>query len=112
MSLSLQIAKQDFASKINDPRADLAGDSNQWIDFLTLARKIYGDEFYYLMHGFRCCGLRIRTSEKGYILRPEVDPEGRIGFYPDEYEGMRDKYLLKQVDKIKYLLSVLRTGGN
>jgi hypothetical protein len=97
-------------TKIKDPRPDLKEDSNLWDILLKIIAVKFGNcEFYWTMQGFRCMGLRILlSSEETYILRPEIDQTGHIGFFPDEYEPLRDKHLRPYIEKIEEVLPLLK----
>jgi hypothetical protein len=93
MSITTKIM-DEYRDKITDPRPDLTGDSAKWQDFLILAWMKWAKAdrmFYENLRGLRCGGTLIGDNGKGgYKLVPLVDD--RLGFYPGEYEEIRDKY--------------------
>ena len=57
------------------------------------------------LHGFRCAGTRIRQGQKGYVLRPDVDPTGNLAWGSQTaYEEDREKWLRPHAGKIAELL--------
>jgi hypothetical protein len=93
MSITTKIM-DEYRDKIIDPRPDLTKDSAQWQNFLILAYMKYGKSdplFFENLRGLRSCGTLIGDNGKGgYKLMPLVDD--KRGFYPGEYEAIRDKY--------------------
>lgn len=94
-----------FPDLTEDPRPDLAEDSEAWRRFLKLA--LANDEtLAEILHGFRCAGARLvrRKSGFGFVLRP--DP----GYNPDpEAYRMDAKRWLRPMGKqVEALLSSLR----
>lgn len=95
---------------VTDPRPDLAEDSELWTQLLALAetedRMLAG-----ALHGFRCMGTRIKRGQKGYVLRPDVDPTGNLAWpSQEEYEGAKEEWLRPYVRKIAELLKKLEEG--
>ena len=110
MSMTAKIM-DDYRSDIKDPRPDLADDSAKWQDLLILARMKYhkqDPDFCWNLYGFRCMGTRIVDNGKGgYKLEPLIDDHK--GFFPGEYEEMRDKYFpLEKRRQIRELLVMLK----
>lgn len=76
-----------------DPRPDLKEDHLLWSRLLDQASE-RNEELAGVLHGLRCGGTRIRKVKGRYILRPDVDPSGRIAWErKEDYEELRDKYL-------------------
>ncbi|MFZ3172057.1 MAG: hypothetical protein WA118_08765 [Carboxydocellales bacterium] len=89
-----------------DPRPDLAYDSADWEKLLEIAEK--ADRILTgILHGLRCCGLRLHRGGKGYVLRPDFDPNSSMWTSQAEYETDRDKWLLPYQEKIIELLRKL-----
>lgn len=92
----------------DDPRPDLQEDHQLWIRLLELAMKRYGEELAGILNGFRCGGTRLKQGKKGYILRPDVDPTGKVAWEStDEYERMKSKYLEPWRNEVAELLKEL-----
>ena len=91
--------------KIQDPRPDLAEDSELWKVLLNMAQE-QNPMLAGVLHGFRCLGTRIRQAKNGYILRPEIDP---VFAWPsqEEYEKERDRWLKPHTKEIAALLKRL-----
>jgi hypothetical protein len=111
MSITTKIM-DEYRGKIKDPRPDLTEDSAKWEDLLILAYMKYSKsdpEFYGTLKGMRSCGTRIVDNGKGgYKLAPLVDD--RLGFYPGEYETMRDKFFdTERKIRVGELLAIVKT---
>lgn len=85
-----------------DPRPDLKSDSILWKKLLSLAE----GETRAVLHGFRCCGTLIVCKNGRYILRP-LFHKSRGWESKEDYEKMREKYLLPRSSEIASLLSRL-----
>lgn len=97
--------------EIVDPRPDFLEDSALWTKLLKLVGRRYGAEgleLFGILHGMRCCGLRVRVGQSGgYVLRPEISyKDGFKDLY--EYETLRDKYLKPHVKTITELMRLLK----
>jgi len=92
---------------VKDPRPDLTSDSKLWTRLLQLAEK----ESPYLpgiLHGFRCEGTRIKKGQKGYALRPDIDPAGDSAWISKrEYDEEKQKWLNPYRQEIVQLLKKL-----
>jgi hypothetical protein len=91
---------------MTDSRPDLAYDSQDWTRLLTLAENI-NLELSGILHGMRCCGLRLHRGGQGWALRPELDPETSKWTTKAEYMADRDKWLMPYGDEIVALLNRL-----
>ncbi|MHB1167048.1 MAG: hypothetical protein ACYC0N_00725 [Carboxydocellales bacterium] len=89
-----------------DPRPELAYDSADWKKLLEIAETVNG-KLAGTLHGFRCCGLRLHRGGKGYVLRPDFDPNSSMWTSQAEYESDRDKWLLPYREKLIELLRKL-----
>jgi hypothetical protein len=90
-----------------DPRPDLADDSELWTRLLELA-EAEDRMFAGTLHGFRCMGTRIKRGQKGYILRPDIDPTGDTAWTSqNEYAEMKEEWLRPHISKIANLLRCL-----
>lgn len=95
---------QDYES---DPRPDLKEDHLLWNRLLRQAKQI-NEELGMILHGLRCGGTRIRKVKGWYVLRPDVDPAGKVAWEKQEdYEELRDKYLMPHVNVMKELMKQL-----
>ena len=87
------ISLQAMADPLDPRREDLPEDSALWqtvLEFTFKKKKQYGDLFY-ILHGFRGMGTRIKRTVKGnYVFRPEIDPAGKLA-WEDEGEYVRAK---------------------
>lgn len=95
--------------KITDPRPELTYDSADWKKLLERAEKVNG-MLTGTLHGFRCGGLRLHRGGKGYVLRPDFDPNSSIWTSQAEYEADKAKWLLPYQEEIKELLRQLDLG--
>jgi hypothetical protein len=95
---------------IIDPRPDLHYDSKEWTILLI---KVYAmnQDLASVLHGFRCCGLRLHRGGQGYALRPDMDPVTSKWLTKDDYLMDRDKWLLPYSKEITELLGQLNNGG-
>lgn len=76
-----------------DPRPDLKEDTALWTALLELAHE-YDDEICAVLNGFRCGGTRLKFGESRWVLRPDIDPTGRIAWESQAaYDEMKEKYL-------------------
>ena len=87
----------------DDPRPDLAGDSQMWARLLHEAAEIDFDDPYGLfgaLYGVRCCGARLEGTARGWrLVRPE-----EMGTW--EWEDLRDQWLMPH----RAALTALLTG--
>jgi hypothetical protein len=93
---------------MTDPRPDLKYDSQEWTNLLLIA----SDKNLMLagvLHGFRCCGLRLHKGKDGYVLRPDLDPESSKWTTKEQYFEDRDRWLVPHQEEIVELLNLL--GG-
>lgn len=97
-----------------DPRPDLSEDSELWSELLTIANSFHPNEkeknkkFCLVLHGMRCGGTRLRQGKNGWVLRPDIDPTGRVAWISqEEYEYFRDKYLKEWMIWLKFSLKRL-----
>ncbi|QJD87888.1 hypothetical protein [Cohnella herbarum] len=94
------------------PRPDLKYDSNKWATLLVLAYE-KNEELYGVLKGIRSGGTRLRVGKatngvKRWILKPDIDPSGKIAWASkSEYEEARDKYLMPHMEEIIMLLKKL-----
>lgn len=96
---------------ILDPRPEMTDDSELWTRLFKIMTRLGMNktQLYGTLHGFRCMGTRIIPGKSGgYVLRGDVDPEGRKAFYLGEYEELRDKYLKPHVKSITELMRLLK----
>jgi hypothetical protein len=91
---------------VTDPRPDLKTDSEEWTKLLTMAGTV-NLELAGVLHGFRCCGLRLQ-KDNGYVLRPEFNSNTRW-HNEAEYMADRNKWLAPFGREIIKLLD--RLGG-
>ena len=90
-----------------DPRNDLAYDSKDWERLLTLATEEDAD-LAWILHGFRCVGLRLHHDSQGYVLRPEFqDAKSSKWISQAQYEKDRDKWLKSHTENLIKLLDRL-----
>lgn len=90
-----------------DPRTDLKEDHPLWNRLLSLASGV-DIELAQVLHGLRCGGTRLRKLKGFFVLRPDVDPAGRVAWEKQEdYEELRDKYLKPRMDEVVDLLKRL-----
>jgi hypothetical protein len=90
----------NIGKRIIDPRPDLADDTIYWNRILGAAQK-KNVKLAYILHGFRCGGLRICD----YKLRPDYDDKESIWANKEEYEQDRDEWLVPYREEIRKLLS-------
>lgn len=77
-----------------DPRPDLQEDHQLWCRLLELAMERHGEELAGILNGFRCGGTRLKKGKTSYLLRPDIDPNGKVAWESvAEYEQMKNKYL-------------------
>jgi hypothetical protein len=87
------VLKEAAPYYIIDPRPDLEEDHHLWKQLLTIAHS-KDEELAKVLHGLRCGGTRIKKENKRYVLRPDIDPTGRVAWETEEdYRELRDKYL-------------------
>lgn len=90
-----------------DPRPDLKSDSKLWTKLLQLAKEMDPD-LAGVLHGFRCEGTRIKKGIKGYALRPDIDPAGKLAWESrKEYSVTSNKWLRPHQKEIVDLLKKL-----
>jgi hypothetical protein len=94
-----------------DPRPDLAEDSHLWNELLRIAYEFHPQlpeknaEFCGVLNGMRCGGTRIRAGKNGWVLRPDIDPTGRVAWSSQaEYDEMKQKYLARWLEWLKFAL--------
>ena len=92
-----------------DPRPDLTYDSEKWTTLLVLAN-LKNSDLACLLHGFRCCGLRLHKSAQGWALRPDLDPQNSKWLAQSEYFKDRDRWLVPYQREIVELLDQLGKG--
>jgi len=92
---------------MDDPRPDLKQDSEEWDWFLKRAYDMNQD-LAYILHGFRCSGLRLLKSNAGYVMRPEFN-SNTLWDKQSEYDKDKSQWLLKYTKEIIELLNKL--GG-
>lgn len=91
-----------------DPRPDLKEDHLLWTRLLDQANGL-DEELAGVLHGLRCGGTRIRKVKGRYILRPDLDPTGRIAWERvEDYEELRDKFLKPFAQEVIQLLGGLK----
>lgn len=88
-----------------DPRPDFKEDSHLWDKLLRLANDV-DTNLAATLNGFRCMGTRIKKGRTGYVLRPDVDPVTAWDSR-EQYEEMRDKWLIPHTKVIVELLRLL-----
>lgn len=93
---------------MNDPRPDLKMDTVEWDWFLKHACEINQD-LAYILHGFRCSGLRLLKSNAGYVMRPDFEPKSSLWQNQAEYDRDKKQYLVGYTKEIIELLNKL--GG-
>ena len=91
---------------VTDPRPDLSYDSAEWSKFLTLASE-KNEMLAGTLHGFRCGGLRLHRSSKGYLLSPDFDPNTSTWTSKAQYEADRNRWLMPYQKDIIDLLNKL-----
>jgi hypothetical protein len=95
---------------MQDPRSDdLIYDSAEWTRLLQLA-EAEDPNLAGILHGFRCCGLRLHRGRQGWALRPEYDPKTSDWTTEAEYLALRDQWLVPHAAAITRLLQQL--GGD
>ncbi len=92
-----------------DPRPDLAYDSEKWTTLLCLAG-VKNQELAGILHGFRCCGLRLHKGAQGWALRPDLDPQNSKWLTKEGYFQDRDKWLMPFQKEIVEILDQLGKG--
>lgn len=97
-----------------DPRPDLAEDSHLWNELLRIAYQFHpmepekSAEFCGVLNGMRCGGTRIRPGKSGWVLRPDIDPTGRVAWSSQaEYDEMKEKYLARWMEWLRFALKKL-----
>jgi hypothetical protein len=89
---------------MRDPRPDLRYDSQEWTTLLTMA-ETQDDMLAGVLHGFRCAGLRLHRGAKGYVFRPEFDPESSLWKTKQAYDADSKKWLVPYLKDIVGLLN-------
>jgi len=92
---------------MDDPRPDLKDDNVEWDWFLKRAYDMNQD-LAYILHGFRCSGLRLHKIRIGYVMRPEFNKDS-LWQNQKEYDIDKNKWLVKFQQDIINLLNKL--GG-
>jgi len=94
-----------------DPRPDLAEDHELWNELLKIAYHFHpmepekSAEFCAVLNGMRCGGTRIRPGKSGWVLRPDIDPTGRVAWNSQaEYDEMKEKYLARWMEWLRFAL--------
>lgn len=90
----------------DDPRPDLAHDSKDWKRLLAPAAA-EDIQLAWILHAFRCVGLRLHKDGNGYSLRPEFDPKSSQWTSQARYEEDKDKWLMPYREKIIKVLDGL-----
>lgn len=90
-----------------DPRPDLEEDSMLWLQAFVEAGKV-NSKLVKNLWEMRNWGTRIIQGKNGFVLRPDIDPEG-IQAWPDKqtYEKWRNRLLLPYKAQIIELLKNL-----
>ena len=91
---------------IPDPRPDLVEDSRNWKEFLNVV-EAKNNSLAMILHGFRCCGLRLHKEKIGYVLRPEFNKDSQWRSQK-EYERDREKWLIPYKSELIFLLNILK----
>jgi hypothetical protein len=91
---------------MTDPRPDLAYDSEDWTNLLNIAN-CKNSLLAWILHGFRCCGLRLHRGREGWALRPELDPNASKWTTKEEYFEDRDRWLVQYQKEIAELLKTI-----
>ena len=87
-----------------DSRPDLKEDHPQWEWIIREAQKVSAD-LAGVLDGLRCGGTRLKKVKGQWVLRPDVDPTGKLAWESvEEYEKMRDEYLMPHKDRVVELL--------
>ena len=96
----------------NDPRPDLARDSDLWIEFLKIA-KSKSEKLAGILHGFRCAGTMLVPHKKfGYAMRPYIDKSGKAGWTcTEEYNAAKNEWLADSSPEILKLLTALKEAA-
>jgi hypothetical protein len=91
-----------------DPRPDLENDSLLWLQMFIDASK-YSKKLLKNLWDMRVWGTRIIKGRAGFVLRPDVDPEG-VKAWPDKqtYEKWRNKLLMPYRAQIAVILKNLQ----
>jgi hypothetical protein len=86
----------------DDPRPDLAGDSEMWARLLRGAAEIDFDDpngLFGALYGIRCCGATLEATARGWrIVRPED-----MGTW--EWEDLREQWLMPHRAALTALLA-------
>lgn len=94
---------------LQDPRPDLAYDSEDWTVLLT-GLQVIDPMCAGVLHGFRCGGLRLHRGQQGYALRPDFDPATSIWRDQAAYNADRDRWLVPHRKRIVEALRTLQGG--
>jgi len=97
---------------VHDPRPDLAYDTVEWTQLLSIARhmnRMAGG----VLHGFRCGGARLNRTGYGYQMQPDIDPTGRLAKWRnmDEYQTDRHQWLVPHTELIKKAIDRLNQAN-
>lgn len=84
----------------SDPRPDLKYDSTEWEQLLAIAAQKGNSKFAWLLHGFRCGGLRLHRGAQGYVFRPDYDPASSMWHTKPQYYADRNRWLVPWEDEI------------
>jgi len=95
-----------------DPRKNDMPEDSKWWELLLVEthrnKNIYKDLFY-ILHGFRAKGTRIKKNSRGeYILRPEYRTDGTAWESEKEYTEDKQRWLEPRADLIKKALKKLK----
>lgn len=77
-----------------DPRPDLEGDSDLWLQVIIEAEKV-SIEFAKAVYDMRSYGTRLKKGKTGYIIYPEIDTTCTVSIWNsmETYRKYRDKLL-------------------
>ncbi|MCP1306435.1 hypothetical protein [Paenibacillus tyrfis] len=111
------IVLQEAAPPEKDPRPDLTEDAHLWAHLLLMALdkdkeggRVYGevDTLCGVLNSFRCAGTRLRAGKSIWVLKPDIDPTGRVAWESQaEYDDFKARYLQQWGDVIPELLKQL-----
>ena len=91
-----------------DSRPDLKEDHHLWEWIIREAQKVNMD-LAGVLDGLRCGGTRLKKVKGQWVLRPDVDPTGKVAWESvEEYEKMRDEYLMPHKERMVKLLRKMK----